>query len=138
MWVVWHGAAAGLTVLQQVRRAGLASRVSGGVQAGDGVVRRCCSFDGHRGGGRGGAAARDHRGATRDTVPGLAARRSIRAQHARISSVIVWHLLANPAPRFRDLGADFHSNRIATERRLRNHIAQLTAMGYQVTIEPAA
>ena len=42
------------------------------------------------------------------------------------------------ATRFRDLGADFHTNRIATERRLRNHIAQLTAMGYRVTIEPAA
>ena len=57
---------------------------------------------------------------------------------ARSILVIVWHLLANPAARFRDLGADFHNNRIATERRLRNHIAQLTAMGYRVTIEPAA
>jgi transposase len=57
---------------------------------------------------------------------------------ARSILVIVWHLLANPATRFRDLGADFHTNRIATERRLRNHIAQLTAMGYRVTIEPAA
>jgi hypothetical protein len=27
---------------------------------------------------------------------------------------------------------------IHTERKLRNHIAQLTAMGYQVTLEPAA
>ena len=57
---------------------------------------------------------------------------------ARSILVIVWHLLANPATRFRDLGADYHTNRIATERRLRNHIAQLTAMGYRVTIEPAA
>ena len=57
---------------------------------------------------------------------------------ARSILVIVWHLLANPATRFRDLGVDFHNNRIATERRLRNHIAQLTAMGYRVTIEPAA
>ena len=32
----------------------------GGVQASDGVVRRCGSFDGHCGGGRCGAAARDH------------------------------------------------------------------------------
>ena len=57
---------------------------------------------------------------------------------ARSILVIVWHLLANPATRFRDLGADFHTNRIATERRLRNHIAQLTALGYRVTLEPAA
>jgi hypothetical protein len=57
---------------------------------------------------------------------------------ARSILVTVWHLLANPATRFRDLGPDFHTNRIAIERRLRNHIAQLTAMGYRVTVEPAA
>jgi transposase len=57
---------------------------------------------------------------------------------ARSILVIVWHLLANPATRFRDLGPDYHTNRVATQRRLRNHIAQLTAMGYRVTLEPAA
>ena len=57
---------------------------------------------------------------------------------ARSILVIVWHLLANPAARFRDLGPEYHTNRIAIERRLRNHIAQLTAMGYRVTVEPAA
>jgi transposase len=57
---------------------------------------------------------------------------------ARSILVIIWHLLANPAARFRDLGPDYHTNRIATQRRLRNHIAQLTAMGYRVTLEPAA
>ena len=57
---------------------------------------------------------------------------------ARSILVIVWQLLANPATRFRDLGPDYHTNHIATERRLRNHIAQLTAMGYRVTLEPAA
>ncbi len=35
---------------------------------------------------------------------------------ARSILVIVWHLLANPAARFRDLGPDYHTNRIATER----------------------
>jgi transposase len=57
---------------------------------------------------------------------------------ARSILVIIWHLLANPATRFRDLGPDYHTNRLTIERRLRNHIAQLTAMGYRVTIEPAA
>jgi hypothetical protein len=57
---------------------------------------------------------------------------------ARSILVVVWHLLANPATRFYDLGPDYHTNRVAIERRLRNHIAQLTAMGYRVTIEPAA
>ena len=56
---------------------------------------------------------------------------------ARSILVIVWHLLANPAARFRDLGPNVHTNRIAIERRLRNHIAHLTAMGYRVTLEPA-
>ena len=35
---------------------------------------------------------------------------------ARSILVIVWHLLANPAARFRDLGPDYHTNRIAIER----------------------
>jgi transposase len=57
---------------------------------------------------------------------------------ARSILVIIWHLLANPAARFHDLGPDYHTNRIAVQRRIRNHIAQLTAMGYRVSIEPAA
>jgi hypothetical protein len=57
---------------------------------------------------------------------------------ARSILVIIWHLLANPEARFRDLGPDYHTQRIHTERKLRNHIAQLTAMGYRVTVEPAA
>lgn len=57
---------------------------------------------------------------------------------ARSILVIIWHLLANPAARFHDLGADYHTNRVVLQRRIRNHIAQLTAMGYHVTLEPAA
>jgi hypothetical protein len=52
--------------------------------------------------------------------------------------VVVWHLLADPLARFHDLGPDYHTRRIDVERRLRIHIAQLAAMGYRVTIEPAA
>ena len=57
---------------------------------------------------------------------------------ARSILVIIWNLLNDPTARFRDLGPDYHTNRINTERRTRNHIAQLTAMGYRVTLEPAA
>jgi transposase len=57
---------------------------------------------------------------------------------ARSILVVIWHLLANPTARFRDLGPDYHTNRIAIERRIRNHIAQLTAMGYRVSVESAA
>jgi transposase len=57
---------------------------------------------------------------------------------ARSILVTVWHLLADPTARFHDLGADYHTTRIDTTRKIRNHISQLTAMGYRVTLEPAA
>ena len=57
---------------------------------------------------------------------------------ARSLLVIVWHLLADPTARFHDLGADYYTNRVVTERKLRNHLAQLAALGYRVTLEPAA
>ena len=57
---------------------------------------------------------------------------------ARSILVIIWHLLADPAASFRDLGPDYRTNKAVIERRLHNHIAQLTAMGYRVTVEPAA
>ena len=57
---------------------------------------------------------------------------------ARSILVIVWHLLTDPYARFHDLGPDYHTSRTNIDRRIRNHIAQLTAMGYRVTVEPAA
>ena len=57
---------------------------------------------------------------------------------ARSILVIVWHLLTDSAARFHDLGSDYHTHHIDLERRMRDHIAQLTAMGYRVTLEPAA
>jgi hypothetical protein len=52
--------------------------------------------------------------------------------------VIVWHLLSDPAARYTDLGAGFYAQRINPERRKRAHIHQLEALGYKVTLEPAA
>jgi transposase len=57
---------------------------------------------------------------------------------ARSILVIVWQLLTDITARFHDLGSDFHTRRIGTEKRIRSHVAQLTAMGYRVTLEPAA
>ena len=57
---------------------------------------------------------------------------------ARSILVVVWQLLSNPTARFHDLGPDYHATRINIERRTRNHIAQLAALGYRVTLEPAA
>jgi len=51
---------------------------------------------------------------------------------------IIWQLLSDPTARFYDLGSGYHTSRINTERKVRNHIAQLTAMGYRVTLEAAA
>ena len=50
---------------------------------------------------------------------------------ARSILVVVWRLLADPSARF-------HTRRLHTERQLRNHLAQLAALGYRVTVEPAA
>jgi transposase len=52
--------------------------------------------------------------------------------------IIVWHLLADPDARFHDLGPDFYDTRIGPDRKKRNHIRQLEALGYKVTLEPAA
>jgi transposase len=52
--------------------------------------------------------------------------------------IIIWHLLADPTARFHDLGPGFYHTRIDTERRKRNHIRQLQALGYKVTLQPAA
>lgn len=52
--------------------------------------------------------------------------------------VIVWHLLSDPDTHFHDLGADFYDTRIDPRRKIANHIRQLQALGYRVTLEPAA
>jgi hypothetical protein len=57
---------------------------------------------------------------------------------ARSILVIVWNLLSNPNSRFHDLGADYHTRRVDTRRKVRNHLAQLAALGYEVTLKPAA
>jgi transposase len=52
--------------------------------------------------------------------------------------VIIWHLLSDPNTRYHDLGSDFYDHRISPDRKKRNHIRQLEALGYQVTLTPAA
>jgi transposase len=56
----------------------------------------------------------------------------------RSTLVITWHLLSGPDTRYTDLGSDFFATRINPERRKRTHIHQLEALGYKVTLEPAA
>jgi transposase len=52
--------------------------------------------------------------------------------------VIIWHLLSEPAARYADLGPGFYDARISRSRKMHNHIRQLEALGYKVTLEPAA
>ena len=63
-----------------------------------------------------------------------------RAQVAlgRSMLVIIWHLLADPEARYLDLGPEHYTRSVNTEAKKRNHIRQLQALGYTVTIEPAA
>lgn len=57
---------------------------------------------------------------------------------ARSILVIIWHLLADPAARYHDLGPDYHTSRIDQGRKARNHIRQLEALGFTVSLSPAA
>ena len=57
---------------------------------------------------------------------------------ARSILVIIWHLLADPTARYHDLGPDYHTSRIDTERKTRGHVRQLQALGYDVTLTVAA
>jgi transposase len=52
--------------------------------------------------------------------------------------VIIWHLLADPETRFRDLGADHYDRHFDTSAKKRNHVRQLDALGYRVTLEAVA
>jgi transposase len=56
---------------------------------------------------------------------------------ARSILVIIWHLLADPAARFTDLGPGYYQARLDTDRKLRNHIRQIQALGFTVTLTQA-
>jgi transposase len=53
---------------------------------------------------------------------------------ARSILVIIWHLLADPAARYTDLGASYYQTRTDTDRKLRNHIRQIQALGFEVAL----
>jgi transposase len=51
---------------------------------------------------------------------------------------IIWHLLIDPDTRFTDLGSDHYDRHVSTPAKKRSHIRGLEALGYHVTLEPAA
>jgi transposase len=55
---------------------------------------------------------------------------------ARSIMIIVWHLLSDPRARYRDLGPDFYASCIDQDKKIRNHLRGLQALGLTVTITP--
>ena len=55
---------------------------------------------------------------------------------ARSIMIIVWHLLSDPQARYRDLGPDFYASRIDRDKKIRNYLRGLQALGLTVTITP--
>jgi transposase len=56
---------------------------------------------------------------------------------ARSILVIIWHLLSDPAARYADLGPGYYQARTDTDRKIRNHIRQIQALGFDVTLTKA-
>ena len=56
---------------------------------------------------------------------------------ARSILVIIWHLLKDPAARFTDLGYGYYQARTDVNRKLRNHIRQIQALGFEVALTKA-
>jgi transposase len=52
--------------------------------------------------------------------------------------VIIWALLSDDHAQFIDLGPDYYASHTNPERKVRNHIRELNALGYTVTLNPAA
>jgi transposase len=57
---------------------------------------------------------------------------------ARSILVIVWALLSDDDAHFIDLGPDHYNSRTNPQRKIRNHLRELQALGYTVTLNPAA
>ena len=48
------------------------------------------------------------------------------------------HLLADPAATFHELGAAYYASRTDKDKKTRNHVRQLEALGFTVTLAQAA
>ena len=52
--------------------------------------------------------------------------------------IIILHLLSDPDAHYHDLGSDYLRRRIDPQHQTRNHVRQLEALGYTVTLTPVA
>ena len=53
---------------------------------------------------------------------------------ARSILVIIWHLLGDPAACYTDLGPGYYATHTDTDRKIRNHIRQIQALGFTVAL----
>jgi len=53
-------------------------------------------------------------------------------------ALIIWHLLADPAARYTVLGHGYYQDRTDKDRKVRNHIRQIEALGFTVTLNKTA
>ena len=74
-----------------------------------------------------------HRRIARKRGPGRA-----KVAVARALLIIIWHLLKDPETRFTDLGPEHYASRTDKDKKTRNLIRQLNALGLDVTITPQA
>jgi transposase len=56
----------------------------------------------------------------------------------RSTLIIIWHLLSDDQARYNNLGSTYYDSKINPHRRVRNHVRELQALGYTVTLSPAA
>jgi hypothetical protein len=66
--------------------------------------------------------------------PGGGGRKKAGCAVARSILIIVWHLLHDPAARYRDLGSDWHARHTGRSRKARNAQRRLEALGCDVII----
>jgi transposase len=52
--------------------------------------------------------------------------------------IIIWHLLSDPEARYTDLGPDWHTRKTDNDKKTRNHLRGLQALGWDVTLTPRA
>jgi transposase len=55
---------------------------------------------------------------------------------ARSILTIIWHLLADPTRRYHDLGPEYYTTHINTDRKIRRLRHELETLGYTVTLNP--
>jgi transposase len=90
--------------------------------------------------GRGGDLGRQDRHVPRRAVPTHRPPPGQAEGHRRCRPLHPGHRLApaDPEADFVDLGPDFYDIRGGPQRAIRNHVRHLEALGYQVTLQPAA